>query len=379
MRVVFLTHNFPHWPGDLTGGTLGALARALIRRGIAVRVVTTGNEAGEAVLDGVPVHRVRIRATFRAALTDHRSLAALLRAPVGWSALARLWRRLRAAAQQELAAGADLFHAHWWMPAGLAAPSAVPLVLTAHEPDAFLLARSPIARRLARPLFQRAAVVTAVSREVGAWVQAGAGRFIDPAHVHPQPVEARGLPWTRGGGGAVIVAPLTPSSRVDLAIETVAVLASCGHDYPLTVVGDGPERRPLELRAARLGVASLVRFVGAASSPEDARRHLERADVTLVTAQGEGLALAAIESLLAGVPAVACWDSGAAVDVVPESGAGRLTLPSAEALADSVLELQNDADRLTMARLVGESWRARVSPDHVAELCEGWYRRALAG
>ena len=30
-----------------------------------------------------------------------------------------------------------------------------------------------------------------------------------------------------------------------------------------------------------------------------------------------------------------------------------------------------------MSRLVGEAWRARLAPDHVAELCEGWYRDAL--
>jgi glycosyltransferase involved in cell wall biosynthesis len=176
----------------------------------------------------------------------------------------------------------------------------------------------------------------------------------------------------------VVIARLVPSSRVDLAIETAAVLAACGHAFPLTVVGEGPERQILEQRVARLGVSALVRFVGAAT-PEEARRHLERADVMLFTGRGEGLALSAIEGLIAGVPVVACWDSGAAVDIVPESGAGRLTLPSAEALADSVLDLQNDGDRLAMGRLVGEAWRARLAPDHVAELCEGWYRDALAG
>ena len=43
-----------------------------------------------------------------------------------------------------------------------------------------------------------------------------------------------------------------------------------------------------------------------------------------------------------------------------------------------ILSLQADSDRLAMARLVGESWRARLAPDHVAEVCEGWYRDALA-
>jgi glycosyltransferase involved in cell wall biosynthesis len=122
----------------------------------------------------------------------------------------------------------------------------------------------------------------------------------------------------------------------------------------------------------------LVRFVGATSALE-ARAHLERADVMLFTAQADGVALAVIEALTCGVPVVASWDSGAAVDIVPESGSCRLTLPSPEALADSVLDLQSAPDRFAMGRLIGESWRARLAPDNVAELCERWYRNALGG
>jgi glycosyltransferase involved in cell wall biosynthesis len=219
--------------------------------------------------------------------------------------------------------------------------------------------------------------VTTVSRELGTWVQTGAGRFVDNAHIHPMPADTRGYPWTRGGGGAVVISRLIASNRVELAIKTAAVLASCGHDMPLTIVGDGPERPALEQQAARLGVSALIRFVGAMSPPE-ASTYLERADVMLFTARADGTALSAIEALVSGVAVVACWDSGAAVDIIPESGAGRLTLPSAEAIADCVLELQADPDRLAMGRLVGESWRARLAPDNVAELCEGWYRDALA-
>jgi glycosyltransferase involved in cell wall biosynthesis len=240
-----------------------------------------------------------------------------------------------------------------------------------------MLRRSRIARYLARGVFQRAAVVTAVSRQVGESVQSFAGRPVSASHIHPMPMETRGHLWTRGGGGAVVLAPLVGTARVELAIETVAVLASCGHNLPLTIVGEGPDRGALEQRAERLGVSALVRFVGDLP-PDQARAQLGRADLLLFTAQGDGTALAALEALIAGVPVVACWDSGAAVDIVPESGAGRLTLPSAEALADSVLELQADGDRLAMSRLVGEAWRARLAPDNVAELCEGWYRDALA-
>jgi glycosyltransferase involved in cell wall biosynthesis len=175
----------------------------------------------------------------------------------------------------------------------------------------------------------------------------------------------------------VVVADLTAAGRVELAIETAAVLASCGHDLPLTVIGEGPDRGALEQRAARLGVSTLIRFVGAAR-PDQLRGYLERADLVLFTARAEGTAAGALEALISGVPVIACWDGGAAVDIVPETGAGRLSLPSPESLADSVLDLQPDKDRFTMARLVGEAWRARLAPDHVAELCEGWYRDALA-
>jgi glycosyltransferase involved in cell wall biosynthesis len=95
------------------------------------------------------------------------------------------------------------------------------------------------------------------------------------------------------------------------------------------------------------------------------------ADVMIFPAQGEGFGLAAAEALMSGVPVVACWDGGGVLDVVPESGAGRLTLPSPDPMADTVLGLLGDPDRLALARLVGESWRARLAPDHVAELCEG--------
>lgn len=374
MRVVFLTHNYPRWPGDTSGAALGSLARALMRRGIAVRVIAPGEDGkGKAEVDGVPVRR--IRSPFPDGMSQAEPLAGL-KSPMEWSAL-RLWRGLRSAARREMTAGVDLVHAHWWVPAGLATPRGVPLVLTVHGTDAALLRRSRIARSLARRLFRRAAMVTTVSREVGNWVQNLTGCFVGAGQVHPMPVDSKGYSWTRGGGGGVVIARLVGAARVELAIQTVAVLAACGHDLRLTVVGDGPERAALEARAERLGVSSLVRFAGDLS-PDQTRAHLARADLMLFTAQADGTALPTLEALISGVPVVACWDGGAAVDIVPESGAGRLSLPSPEAIADSVLSLQADADRLAMGRLVGEAWRARLAPDHVAALCEGWYRHALA-
>jgi glycosyltransferase involved in cell wall biosynthesis len=380
VRVVFLTHNYPRWTGDVSGAFLATLARALARRGIEVRVVAPSDQGrgGEEELDGIPVRRVRYASAGAETLAYSGTMQKALRAPAGLGALAGLWRALRRAAREEADAGADLFHAHWWVPGGLALPKDARSVLTVHGTDAALLRRSRIARTLARPVFQRANVVTAVSRELAGWVQAGAGRFVDAEHVHPMPVDSSNHPWSTGGGGAVVIARLTPQKRVSLAIETVAFLASCGHELPLTIVGDGPERGALERLVEKLGIGPFVRFTGAVASVEIAG-YLAQADLMIFPAHGEGFGLVAAEALMAGVPVVACWDGGGVLDVVPPTGAGRLTLPAPEAMGDAILGLLSEYDRQDMARLVGESWRARLDPDHVAEICEGWYREALGG
>jgi glycosyltransferase involved in cell wall biosynthesis len=380
VRVVFLTHNYPRWAGDVSGAFLATLAGGLVRRGIEVRVIAPSDEGrgGDDELDGVRVRRVRYASPKAETLAYRGTMQTALRAPSGLRALTGLWRALGRAAREEAHAGAELFHAHWWVPGGMAVPKGVRSVLTVHGTDAALLRRSRIARTLARPVFQRATLVTAVSRELAGWVQAGTGRYVDPSHVQPMPVDSRNLPWSVGGGGAIVISRLSAQKRVSLAVETVAFLASCGHEMPLTIVGDGPERGALERLVDKLGISSFVRFVGSVPSAE-VPNYLARADLMIFPAQGEGFGLVAAEALMAGVPVVACWDGGGVLDVVPPSGAGRLTLPAPEAMGDAILGLLLEPDHRDMARLVGESWRARLAPDHVAEICEGWYREAAGG
>jgi alpha-1,6-mannosyltransferase len=174
----------------------------------------------------------------------------------------------------------------------------------------------------------------------------------------------------------VVIARLTAQKRVQLAIDAVATLISSGHNMPLTIVGDGPERPRLERHVVSLGISDFVSFTGSvdyAAVPD----HLARADVMLFPSKNEGFGLAAAEALIAGVPVVACRDGGGVLDIVPETGAGRITLPSAAAVGDAILSIMQDPERRKIARLAGESWRARLAPDKVAEVCHGWYREAL--
>jgi glycosyltransferase involved in cell wall biosynthesis len=379
VRVVFLTHNYPRDPGDLAGAFLATLARALVARGVEVRVVAPSDRGrgGDGTEQGIVVRRVRYASPERETLAYGGLTRSLARGPAGLTGLVALRRALRRAAAEEMADGADLIHAHWWIPAGLAVPRGAPFVLTSHGSDAALLPRSRAARFLARPVYARARVVTAVSRELAGWIGTSMHRHVGPDHVHPMPVDAADFPWSTGGGGLVVVARLTRQKRVHLAVEAVACLAAIGVELRLTVVGDGPERAALERLAEERGVAHLVRFAGRVA-PHEVPSFLAAADLMLFPAQGEGLGLVAAEALMAGVPVVACWDGGGVLDVVPEQGAGRRALPSGEALADAALDLLHAPDRAAAVRADGERLRIELSPARVAEVCEGWYHEALS-
>src|SRR5262249_27755284 len=61
LRVLFLTHAYPRYAGDIAGGFLHLLATALVRRGHEIRVLAPSEEGlgGTDVLDGIAITRVR--------------------------------------------------------------------------------------------------------------------------------------------------------------------------------------------------------------------------------------------------------------------------------------------------------------------------------
>lgn len=377
MRVVFLTHNFPRWPGDVSGSFLVPLAAALVRRGHGVTVVapSDGGEVGAPELDGIPVRRVRYATPAHETLAYRGTMASAVRSPLGLAVLAGLLRALRTATRDELARGHQVVHAHWWVPAAVAAPPGAPLVVTAHGTDAALLRRSALARAVARPVLRRARVVTAVSA-AAAESLALAGARVPADRIQPMPLDAGRFRRSTGGGGAVVVARLTAQKRVGLAIAAVARLRTRGRALPLRIVGDGPLRAELEAQAAAAGVADLVTFTGA-RPPEAIPDLLADADLSFLPAEQEGFGLSAVESLVAGVPVVGCRDGGGIVDIAGAPGAGRVVAPDPDALADAAAALLDHPGRHDDALAAGTAWSDRLAPDRVAAACERWYEEAL--
>ncbi|MDB5697348.1 MAG: hypothetical protein JWN69_152 [Alphaproteobacteria bacterium] len=98
------------------------------------------------------------------------------------------------------------------------------------------------------------------------------------------------------------VGRLVPQKRFDLLIRAFA--AAGGSDDRLVILGDGPERRPLEALAARLGVGGKVRLEGHVA---DTHRWFRRCQVFVLSSDYEGLPGVVVEALAAG-PAIVATD-----------------------------------------------------------------------
>jgi glycosyltransferase involved in cell wall biosynthesis len=104
-------------------------------------------------------------------------------------------------------------------------------------------------------------------------------------------------------GGPVIasVGRLVPEKAQHRLLDATALVVAAVPDLRLLVVGDGPLRAELGDRADALGIANAVTFTGTRG---DARDLIALADLLVLTSDSEGLPLAALEALEAGVAVV---------------------------------------------------------------------------
>lgn len=96
----------------------------------------------------------------------------------------------------------------------------------------------------------------------------------------------------------VAVGRLARPKALDLLLRA---LARTGREVMALIAGDGPERRALEITAQTLGLGERARFLG---RREDMPRLLAAADAYVAPTRREGLSLAALEAMAAGLPLV---------------------------------------------------------------------------
>lgn len=160
-----------------------------------------------------------------------------------------------------------------------------------------------------------------------------------------------------------MVGRLRPEKRHDLALRVTGIVRTAGHDIVLCCVGDGPLRESLEALAVELGLADHVRFAG---ERPDAGRLAKAFDVGLLCSVYEGMPLAALELLVAGVPLVATA-VGSLPELVADGGGRVVATGDPEALADALIaelaELGSRDRRLAAERAQARFGLGRVAAD----------------
>jgi glycosyltransferase involved in cell wall biosynthesis len=131
-------------------------------------------------------------------------------------------------------------------------------------------------------------------------------------------------------------------------------------DLWLVIAGGGPLRADLEKRAAQLGIANRVRFLG---QRKDAPRVIRAGTVYVSSSWSEGLGTSILEALAAGTPVVATRAGGADEMVIPGRTGWLVPVRDPAALGKALVDcLQHRDEALKMAaegrRLVEDEFTA---------------------
>ncbi len=191
------------------------------------------------------------------------------------------------------------------------------------------------------------------------------------------PVDLRVAALAARGPLLATLTMLRAGKGIETLIDAMPELLRAHPDAQLAVCGDGPERAGLEARAAELGVAGAVHFLGAVSDPLAA---LRPAHVFAFPSWAESLPYAVLEAMSLGLPCVAT-DVGGISEAMRSGREGVLVAPrDAVGLAGALRAMLGNPDQ---ARAIGAAARARVaehfSLEHMVAALERAYMTATPG
>jgi len=198
--------------------------------------------------------------------------------------------------------------------------------------------------------------------------------------IRPLPIENRSRLEVKKEAGMDVDAPVLISvGRLVYAKAHEVIIASMPavlKKFPnakLEIYGEGPLRADLQSQIERLHLSNSVRLLGQA---DDVAARLANADVFILSSRSEGLPIALLEAMSAGLPCIATQVEG--VDEVLVEGEHGLTVPveNPEALAQAILQLLNVPEARSK---MGAAARLHVSKFYTVDRMCGQYLELMLG
>ena len=293
----------------------------------------------------------------------------------------------------------DIVHAHNAVPHATAAhlaremlargPQARPprTITTLHGTDITLLGSDPSYEAVVSYAIEQSDLVTAVSASLRDDTIRSLGiareirvipNFLDCEEWQRRPAAAlrREICGRHPHARVLIhVSNFRPVKRVDAVLD-VFLRVRERVDAVLAMVGDGPDREPLERRVEALGLRDRVRFAG---EQHDLVAWLSAADVFLLPSAQESFGLAALEAMACELPVVAARVGGLP-EAVEDGTTGYLcAVDAVDVMAARAIDLLTDeAHRLRIGRAGAKRVRAHFCTEDVVPLYERCYRELAA-
>lgn len=358
MRVLMLNNEFP----PLGGGT-GTVNRAILTRlagepGLTVDLLTSAlgrSPEREQFAPGVQIYKLPV---------DNKNIHHSSNREL----LTYAARALPAALRLHRAAPYDLVFAWSAVPAGgvalaLRRLAGLPYILRVCGPDIPGFERRygalyPVLTPTIKAIWRGAARLVAKCRDEADMICAVApGLSID---LVPNGVDLAAFapaPIAEGGPLRLLcVARLIERKGQHHLIEALRLLSAEGLDLRLELVGEGDARAANEALARSLGVADRVTFAGYVPRERIAERY-RAAHVFVLPSYNEGMSVATLEAMAAGLPTVVTR-TGGADELVVEGATGHIfAWGDVPALANLLRALASDRVRV---RRMGAAARARA-------------------
>jgi glycosyltransferase involved in cell wall biosynthesis len=171
------------------------------------------------------------------------------------------------------------------------------------------------------------------------------------------------------------VALAKPQKNLRLLVDAAAIAAARDVTLRFVHVGDGPLEGELRRWVAEAGLGERMRLAGRVVEPMAV---LPAFDIFAMTSDWEGLPVALLEAMAAGVCAVGTRVSGIE-DVIEDGVTGRLVPPrDAASLADAILALAGSPETRTRLATAAREGLERYDARRVATLYRAVYLDVLA-
>lgn len=340
MKVLVISHMYPSTANEVAGIFVHEQVRALMNKGVEVRVVSP------TPWTPFPINYFRSKWR-KLSLVPKQTLwdgvavwyPRYLEFPRAWffaTSGKRMYQGIKKLVQsmyQKIAF--DLIHAHVALPDGYAAALIareleLPLVVTIHGQDAYrTIYRNSGCRAAVRWALEQADRVIVVSNPLRNALEKGLGRLQNIVVIHNGVSESKIFTGHQGGTGRskvlVSLGWLIERKGHEFVLKALARLQSKYPDVRYIIAGTGPCENKLRHLAASLQVADRVHFKGFVPNDE-LPSVLASCDVFVLPSWDEAFGVVYLEAMANGKPVIGCQGEGIE-DFVRHGETGLLVKP----------------------------------------------------